>query len=362
MKPHPKALFAFFVLFVAVSQRSALAVTPADTIPDGIFFRISGGGLAEPSYILGSLHTIPGDFVHHIPHFDEAAASVRQFVFEKDLRRAFQQTGVLQQLDSLTEKTIAQRADSLFRYDGADADHNPYADELDAATYRLVFRTMTEDFNLPDFYRNSPPRNITLLQKQYPAAVGRITAEMGVPLRATGCPLDLYVADSIARPRGVVICDLDTTWVLGSPDSTLTKFLADEAASLHDRHFYAASFFTPAVYYYSLMLNITRTSCANYFQYRGRALMQPMQSELEQRIFAERNALWMRRLPALLQEAPSLVVVGLGHLFDRAGTPGLLHSLRDLGYTIETMAGPSGSREQSYTPYGHHHSKLFKKK
>ena len=306
-------------------------------IPDGIFFRISGGGLAEPSYILGSLHTIPGDFVHHIPGFDEAAGSVRQFVFERDLGHNLRQIDA-RMADSVTMQKLTARNDSLFRYEGADSLHNPYAEDMDRATYELVCRTMAEEFNMPDFYQRSVLRNVPLMQQQYFAAVRRLMAEAGLLLRAVECPLDVYVADSIARPRGALIAELDTTWVLNAPDSTQAKFLADEAAGLHDRKFYAATYFVNNVYYYWLLLNTTRHFCERYFRYEGRALIEPMQSEMEQKIFAERNALWMRRLPPLLHSAPSLVVVGLGHLFDRADAPGLLTSLQREGYTVEALA------------------------
>ncbi|MBR1594572.1 MAG: hypothetical protein IJ659_07365, partial [Alloprevotella sp.] len=189
-------------------------------IPDGIFFRISGGGLAEPSYILGSLHTIPGDFVHHVPGFDEAAGSVRQFVFERDLGHNLRQIGT-QTADSVTMQKLTERNDSLFRYEGADSLHNPYAEDMDRATYELVCRTMAEDLDMPDFYQRSVLRNVPLMQQQYFASVRRLVAEAGLPLKAVECPLDVYVADSVARPRGALIAELDTTWVLIDPDSTM---------------------------------------------------------------------------------------------------------------------------------------------
>lgn len=321
---------------------NAPILTDTDSIPDGIFFRISGGGLAEPSYILGTIHTIPGDFVHSIPHFDEAASRVRQFVFESDLGHILRQTVSPLFQDSTILAAITARNDTLFRYENCDSLHNPYIDDMEPSTYDLVRRTLVNDFDMPDFYMHSVLRNSIRLQQQYFAAIRKLTAEMGVPLKRTDYPIDLYVADSVARPLGATIAELDTAFVFARPDSTITKFLADEANGLHDRKFYSNTFMVNNVYYYWLMLTATRTYCEHYFRYEGRVMAEPMKiSKLEQKIFADRNALWIQRLPALLHQAPSIVVVGLGHLFDRGSTPGLLTSLKRLGYKVEALASPA---------------------
>ncbi|MBQ4484036.1 MAG: TraB/GumN family protein [Prevotella sp.] len=336
-------------LFFVLSQLSPLACFGqepicnqiseiTDSVPDGIFFRISGGGLAEPSYILGTLHTIPGDFVHRIPGFHEAANSVQQFIFERDLASTLRQIPLLQDTTFLNSLTI--RNDSLFRYEGCDSLHNPYIEDLEPSLYQLVCRTMTKDFDMADFYMHSATHNTTCLQQQYFVAIKRLTSEMGVPLQRIDYPIDFYVADSIARPRDASIVELDTAFVFANPDSTYTKFLADENAGLHDRKFYSATLVNN-VHYYWLMLYATRLYCEHYFRYEGRATIGNMNEQSEQKIFVERNALWSQRLPALLQQNSSLVVVGLGHLFDRKSTHGLLSTLMREGYTIEALAAPN---------------------
>lgn len=339
-------LLRLFFVFSLLSPLACFGQEPVcdqaseitDSVPDGIFFRISGGGLAEPSYILGTLHTIPGDFVHRIPGFQEAANSVKQFIFEKDLASELRQISLLQ--DSTFWDSLATRNDSLFRYEGCDSLHNPYIEDMEPALYQLVCRTMTKDFDMPDFYMHSSVQNTIRLQKQFFVALKRLVSEMGVPLQRIDYPIDFYIADSIARPRDASIIELDTAFILSRPDSTLTKFLADENAGLHDRKFYSANL-ANNVHYYWLMLYATRKYCEQYFRYEGRVMTESMNEQLEQKIFVERNALWSQRLPALLQQKPSLVVVGLGHLFDRESTPGLLSTLMREGYTIEALAAPN---------------------
>ena len=87
----------------------------------------------------------------------------------------------------------------------------------------------------------------------------------------------------------------------------------------------------------------------NHIKYvieRSFELIEENNGQLEQKMFVERNAQWMRRLPAMLHRAPSMVAAGLGHLHDRPTTPGLLSSLKTLGYTIEALAAPSKTQTQ----------------
>lgn len=53
-----------------------------DTQLSAKFFRISGNGLTHSSYLLGSLHTIPGDYIFEIEHFEETLHKVSQIVCE----------------------------------------------------------------------------------------------------------------------------------------------------------------------------------------------------------------------------------------------------------------------------------------
>ena len=313
-----------------------------DTVPDGIFFRISGGDLAEPSYILGTLHTIPGDYVHHIPHFNEAVASVRQFIFEGDLMQKMRQDFAFTQFDSVTNAFIKARQDSLYRYDNPDSLHNPYIEDMEPGLYKLVRSTMADTFGLPEFYKYTVFENMERLQKRLSVLIKETVAQQGFPLQST-LPLDLFIADSIARPRGADILELDTTSVLNL-DSFLIQFVADEKAGKYDRKYYSTTFLPNGVFMNWLLLYATQRYCASYFRHEARKLIEENNGQLEQKIFVERNAQWMRRLPVMLHRAPSMVVVGLLHLHDRSTTPGLLSSLKTLGYTIEALASPTTHR------------------
>ena len=59
----------FLILAIAFTAVSANAQ---------FLFRISGKIIKEPSYILGSVHTLPGSLLDSIPEFVEAESKCRQ--------------------------------------------------------------------------------------------------------------------------------------------------------------------------------------------------------------------------------------------------------------------------------------------
>ena len=47
-----------------------------------------------------------------------------------------------------------------------------------------------------------------------------------------------------------------------------------------------------------------------------------------------RNKAWIEKMPAIMKDAPTLFVVGAGHL---PGSNGVLKLLKQQGYTVEPM-------------------------
>ena len=66
----------FLILAIAFTAVSANAQ---------FLFRISGKKIKEPSYILGSVHTLPGSLLDSIPEFIEAESKCRQLYAEYDI-------------------------------------------------------------------------------------------------------------------------------------------------------------------------------------------------------------------------------------------------------------------------------------
>lgn len=59
----------------------------------------------------------------------------------------------------------------------------------------------------------------------------------------------------------------------------------------------------------------------------------PLPGEMEA-LIDNRNKAWAEKMPAIMSEAPTLFVVGAGHL---PGDNGLLNLLQQQGYTLEDL-------------------------
>ena len=53
---------------------------------DALLWEISGNGLTEPSYLLGTCHIVPYTYTDSIPGYKDAYVSVRQVIIEHDVR------------------------------------------------------------------------------------------------------------------------------------------------------------------------------------------------------------------------------------------------------------------------------------
>ena len=325
-------------LLALVAMAGSAQEAESDSIPDGIFFRISGGGLNKPSYILGTMHLAPGDFVHFIPGFDQATDSVRQFIFERDLSDQIRQIDCLPGLDSTMMARLLWQNDSLFRYENLDSLHNPYIDDMGKPMYLSVGKMVSKTLEMPDFYKYSAIENSLRLQRKYCEKVIAHSAEKGYPLQRADCSPDLYVAYYIANPRGATILELDTAAIMKDVGSGLATLLSEE----HDRNYYTTTFFTKATNSFYNTLRVTLRMLDSYYCHEGKKLTAPA-ARTGDPLFDGRNNLWMQKLPAMLQREPSMVAVGLAHLF---GESGLLNSLMRLGYNIEALAPPCERMEQ----------------
>lgn len=73
-----KKIITLFLLLAAINANAQF------------LFRISGNKLKEPSYILGSLHILPGSLLDSIPAYLEAEARCKQLYAELDLNGEFE--------------------------------------------------------------------------------------------------------------------------------------------------------------------------------------------------------------------------------------------------------------------------------
>ena len=296
----------------------------------GVFFRISGNGVEKPSYILGTFHTIPGDFVYTLPDFEEIIKSVEQLVTEYDFETQYKD------LPHYRDHT-QEEWDSLYGhirslYTQKDGSVRVFLDDLSAKDCDIVKGALNHDLGFTD--KNN--WNFEYLNKnaikEYLRKELEIINSLGYNFRVCGSPIDVYLMDSIATIYHLPVIGLDKkdamkrytnkkkelemAWGFQTKRKAYSKVLADK---IKDHHFRLIGTKEFGQYYFN--------GNSAWIRYnKGKT------GEMK-----ERNAWWMEQIPGLIQTKPSFIAVGLGHLMDGADYRGILPQLEEMGYTIKRL-------------------------
>lgn len=282
-------------------------------------FRISGNGLENPSYILGTLHVMSGDLLDSIPAFLEAESQCQQLFVESDVtdpQNKEDRRAESQQLMTLPDgKTISDVLDeermTILRERMKESCHINLADSAaqNLKHYQPLFFTLSLNLMI----------QIEALQK-YPAMRNGNMMDGACMKRA--------------KARGWKVGNLDqqkTSEELEKIKETITP-IDEQVDTLME-----------------LLNNFDehRQKILNYFEgmqnagdywsvgdYEGFECFIKPENEANPAIYAERNKKWMPTIIEAVKEMPTLFVFGAGHL---TGPDGVIRMLRDARYKVEQV-------------------------
>lgn len=272
-----------------------------------LLWKISGNGLEKPSYIFGTHHLVPLSFLDSIPDIHEAFESTEQTVGELDM-------------GNMTEMQMKIMSKAMLP-EGVTYDSLLSADDL-----TLLDSTLTSlmGFGMNQFGRLKPAMlsnmiAMTLYQKYYPSL-------------ASGESLDLYFQEeALKRSRPVV--GLETTedqiYVLLELQSTERQAEMLSCMVQHPEMLKEQMDDLQAAYH-------AQDLDALWALYTKETPDDPCPSTEEEKeaLNRDRNAQWLKQLPAIMAERSSFIAVGCLHL---PGEEGVIRGLRDLGYTVEAV-------------------------
>ena len=282
-------------------------------------FRISGNGLENPSYILGTLHVMSGDLLDSIPAFLEAESQCQQLFVESDVtdpQNKEDRRAESQQLMTLPDgKTIS--------------------DVLDEEKMTILQERMKESchINLAD----STAQNLLHYQPLFFTlslnAMIQIEALQKYPAMRNGNMMD-GACIKRAKARGWKVGNLDqqkTSEELEKIKETITPIdeQVDTLMALlnnFDEHR------QKILKYFEGMQNV-----GDYWSvgdYEGFERFLKPENEANPAIYAERNKKWMPTIIEAVKEMPTLFVFGAGHL---TGPDGVIRMLRDARYKVEQV-------------------------
>ena len=286
-------------------------------------FRISGNTLKEPSYILGSVHTLPGSLLDSIPEYLEAEAACQQLYAEYDISDQ-------QKINEV--QTAGQQAITL--PEGKTIFDVLNMEQMDALNYRFLetFHINLTDSAMKATWIYQPLVFVSTFNLVFATQEIQKHPELAM----TGTPIDL-VCINRAKERGIKLGQLDEI----QPQDSLTKMRNTMNEQLNTQIDSLMSYLDNFEQRKQRAIDEIQSAAlsAQYWRvgdYDSFSNSSFWLSEVEKQpaLFQLRNEKWLPKLRVAMSEAPTMFVFGAGHLI---GTYGMLQLLRNAGYTVEQI-------------------------
>lgn len=272
-----------------------------------LLWKISGNGLEKPSYLFGTHHLVPLSFMDSIADIHDAFGNTEQTVGELDMSNMNEMQMKIMGRAMLPEGVT-------------------YASLLSEGDVALIDSTLTAlvGVGLQQFGRLKPAMlsniiSVTLYQRYYPSL-------------ATGKSLDQHFQEeAMKRSRPVVglettedqiyvLLELQTTERQAELLSCMVKHpeLLKEQMDKLQAAYHAQDLDALQRLYTEVMPD---DPC-------------PSTDQEKEALNSDRNARWLKNLPAIMAEKSSFIAVGCLHL---PGEEGLIEGLRKLGFKVEAV-------------------------
>lgn len=324
-----KSLLGLLVLFFAVSFCSSCrgcSNVQLDSQKDGMLWEISGNGLSHKSYLFGTMH---GDGHNYkleeiftaFPQLREILGNVSCIYLEQS--KDFNDSAVV--ADCVASASVFVKADEANEYNALPLGEN----------YRGLFDSR-EKFRLVDNFFSEKLRRSSYTQFKPAYWVERLRLN-----RMKGSAKAVSVDDCLyhyALQKNIKVSGLETyeesarALVEATRDSAeYLKSLKDQAADLYE---------VIAQMEKIVQMEKVAASTSSYEMYLSgdlEKLYTKNQSFIpnevyEQKMGAERNNRWLRKIEDILKDRTCLIAVGAMHL---PGDKGLIALLRAKGYNVQ---------------------------
>ena len=276
-----------------------------------ILYRISGKGLETPSYIVGTYHLAPSSFADSIPGLAKAIEGTNQVCGELDMMDAFKPENAARLLKSqmLPEDVTLS---SLFTTE--------QLERLNAVLLDVMGTNLDDEAFAAQMEKMSPVALSTSL------TLAAYTKESGSfnPMDLIDNYFQMLALQNGKAVKGFETVDFQMEVLYGAP---LEKQVNDLMCLVD--HFDNAN---------EMVSLITTAYFSQDLQQIEEALEQESTvdcgttPEDEDILINNRNSNWVKMMPEMMAEQPTLFVVGAAHL---CGEKGVLKLLEKAGYTVE---------------------------
>ena len=297
------------VIFCAALLTGASAIAqPSDKFTGALLWKISGNGLVESSYILGTFHLNGAESFEAIPGARAALESSSQEVGELVMAD-------MGEMATQMQLAALMPAGESYRAMLSESDY----EALDNGLQELMGVGM-EQLGALKPGMISATLTVVLFKKAFPEVNIQSIVSM-----------DIFV-QNFATEKGLPVVGLET--------------IDDQIRALFDAEPMKIQAESLACFMRNIDYNVeaTKKMKATYEAADLVALYNdsfhdlnnpcPYSEELKHAMLKERNDKWLALLPEIMKTAPSFVAVGAAHL---AGEEGLLFQLDKMGYAVEAV-------------------------
>ena len=353
---------------VLVTGAAPLAAQQKGQKPlDGVFFKIEKKG-QKPSYALGTVHYVHGDYMHEIPGLDSILGTITCMASEMGMEEMIhpdQQANAasliakLQGFDAsklerempaiIAEFMDTTKTDAYTRYltpqqlDSLDLvaayyQVNDHLASMSPVQGEKAYRYALP-FLLPSLWQPLTMSKIVQFYKDVRGYTGEYKL-LDVMIATKVNELnEAYAAEHLDEQPRIKSVGLDSINVMGafidSQADLLNLILDDFSAKNLVKLIYRGG-----VAQYELSNRMGQIDSL-YRSGKGYETMESTRSLPEaERLYANdvivegRNRYWMTQLPQLMKDHQTLIVVGLAHLLNTPGSEGILSMLQKQGYKI----------------------------
>ena len=279
-----------------------------------LLYKITGNGLQQPSYIVGTYHLAEASFVDSIPGIRQALDQCQQVYGELDMSDMTSAENIarvqkaMMLPDSMTIQQLLSEEEmkrlNAYMKDlmGMDMSNPLIAQQLG----KMTPSALNTQFTLLTFIKK---RGMFDMQNQFDEYFQKYAREQGKGVGGLET-LDfqiktLYEGQSLERQKELLMCQIDNA-------AFMDKMAEEITAAFYRQDIEGIK---------NAMDAKLDSSCDN-------------SPEEDAQLIGGRNADWLTKMPAIMADRSTLFAVGAGHL---PGDDGVLHLLRQAGYTVEGM-------------------------
>ena len=357
-------LFAVFVFATGTAPLSAQQ--KGQQVPDGVFFKLEKKG-QKPSYALGTVHYIHGDYMHEIPGFDAILSNIECLATEMEMEQMVHpdeqatvatlmaklkdfDTSKLERempaviaefmdttaTDAYTRYLTPQQLDSLdlvaayYQVNDHLASMSPVQGEK-AYRYALPYL-------LPSLWQQQTMSKITQFYKDVRGYTGQYNLLDIMIAKKANELNEAYAAEHPDKQPRILSVGLDSINASNTIDSQsdLINLILNDLSTKN----LVQLIYRGGVAQYELSNRMGQIDSL-YRSGKGQEIAELLNSLPESdRVFANdvlvegRNRYWMTQLPQLMKDKQTLIVVGLAHLLNTENSEGILSMLQKQGYKI----------------------------